>query len=134
MCFELSTNPARPVQETPAGVVARERWAVLSGDSFDLVARREGTSDIPIRLSRESAGSLTWTGQTVFPKAGEWKLRVAIAVPENHYPCFEKAVTVVATKEESAPVETAPGAGMAIIALGVVALALALTRARRERR
>jgi len=135
MCFDMRTDPARPVQQVATKVVAKERWAVLSGDSFDLVARRDGMADISIRLSRQAAGSLTWTGQVLFPAPGEWKLRAAIAVPENHYPCFETAVSVVATSAEQRQAsDILPGAAMIAAALGLVAVTVALAiRARHQR-
>ena len=127
MCFDMWTDPARPVQQVPTKVVAKEQWAVLSGDNFDLVARRDGMADISIRLSREAAGSLTWIGQVVFPAPGEWKLRAAVAVPENHYPCFEKGVSVVATSaEQSQTSDILPGAATIAAALGLVAVTVAL--------
>lgn len=130
MCCDLWTDPAQPVQQAPTKVVAKEQWAVLTGDTFDLVARREGSADIPIRLSRDAPGSLTWTGQAVFPTPGEWKLRVAIAVPENHYPCFERAASVVASsaeQDQSEPASALPAMAAVAAMLALIAATVALT-------
>src|SRR5919197_2123539 len=127
MCVDMSTQPARPIEGAAASVTAKELWAGVAGDVFHLVARRDGSADIPIALSRRAPGSLVWVGQVVFPEAGEWKLRVAIAAPENHYPCFEKPVFVVMTADERpAAGEHDPIALAGILGLGTTLLVAAL--------
>jgi hypothetical protein len=100
----------------------KEEWLATTGDRFALVARREGHPDIPVTVSRLSAGSLEWLGQIVFPEAGEWKLRVGIAAPENHYPCFETIVSVapVGNPPEEPPDRTP--VAIAVLAALVAAL------------
>lgn len=131
MCTDLSTEPDRPVQQTPTKVVAKEQWAVIDGDTFDLVARRDGHADIPIRLSGLSTGSLTWVGEVTFPQAGEWKLRVAIAYADNHYPCFEKAITVVAAGGAEREISDRLSRIDAIVLAPIAALILGLLLAAR---
>jgi hypothetical protein len=135
MCVDMSTQPARPIEGAAASVTAKELWAGVAGDTFHLVARRDGSADIPIALSRVAPGSLVWVGQVVFPEAGEWKLRVAIAAPENHYPCFEKPVFVVMTADERpAAGEHDPIALAGVVGLGATLLVAALVRGRSAHR
>lgn len=122
MCLDIATEPARPVVQATTKVVMKEQWAALSGDSFDLVARRDGHADVMLGVSRVSAGSLTWVGQVVFPEPGAWTLRAAIAAPDNHYPCFEKAVIVVASG--AAPADVAEPLPTAFFGLAAFLLAL----------
>jgi len=127
MCMDISTEPPRPVAQNVTTVLMREQWAVISGNSFALVARRDGHADIPISVSRLSTGSLTWGGQLVFPQAGEWKLRVAIAHPDNHYPCFEAAVVVAPAG--TAADDTSDRAPLVLAAVAALGLALAIAAA-----
>jgi hypothetical protein len=119
MCMDLSTDPARPVAQSVTKVMMNEEWLATTGNHFDLVARRDGHADVPVTVSRLSAGSLAWVGQIVFPEAGDWRLRVAIAAPDNHYPCFEKIVNVapVGSAPEQ-PADRTPVAVAALAALG----------------
>lgn len=127
MCMDLSTDPARPVALSITKVMMNEQWLATTGNRFELVARREGQADIPLTVSRLSAGSLAWIGQIVFPEAGEWELRVAIAAPENHYPCFEKIVNVapVGSPPEE-PGDRTPVAVAALAALGAALIVFVL--------
>jgi hypothetical protein len=135
MCMDLSTDPARPVALNATRVMMKEEWLATTGDRFDLVARREGRPDVPVTVSRLSAGSLEWIGQIVFPEAGEWKLRVAIAAPENHYPCFEKIVNVApAGSPPEEPTDRSPVMVAALAALGAVLISVVLGVRSRLRR
>jgi hypothetical protein len=129
--MDLSTDPARPVALSVTKVMMQEEWLATNGNQFELVARREGRADIPVTVSRLSAGSLAWVGQIVFPEAGEWKLRVAIAAPENHYPCFEKIVNVAPVG--SPPEEPADRTPVAVAALATLGGALIILVPGRDR-
>ena len=135
MCIELSTQPKYPVERSPANVFAKDIWGGLDGNVFELVARRSDAADIPIRLSRASGDSRIWAGEVLFPTPGSWKLRVAGATPDNHTPCFETTVTVLAVGETPPrggdPTSVMP---LTLAALGLIAFAAAFLGVRRQRR